>query len=116
MSTLSGLSVHTLRFYEKEGLLKSIYRDGAGKRVYSEIDLQWINWIKRLKSTGMGLNDIKRFSDLREIGESSISDRKEMLINHASKLRLDIQRLETELEIVDFKVIAYQEKENKALT
>lgn len=64
----------------------------------------------------MGLNDIKRFSDLREVGDASIPDRKKMLISHANKLRLDIQRLETELEIVDFKVIAYQEKENKTLT
>ena len=64
----SGLSIHTLRYYEKEGLLTNISRNESGRRVYSDTDLQWLTWIQRLKSTGMRLDDIKRFSKLRSLG------------------------------------------------
>lgn len=116
ISERSGLSIHTLRYYEKEGLLTNISRNESGRRVYSEVDLTWLIWIQRLKSTGMTLGDIKRFSALRSMGDSSISDRKNMLIGHAKKLKADIQRLNDELDIVEFKVEAYQEKENELLT
>lgn len=116
ISKLSGLSIHTLRFYEKEGLINNISRNNSGRRVYSENDLAWLNWIQRLKSTGMSLDSIKQFSNLRSVGDSSISERKNMLTAHAKKLKSDIDRLQTELEVVEFKVASYQEKENKLLT
>lgn len=116
ISERSGLSIHTLRYYEKEGLLTNISRNESGRRVYSEVDLMWLIWIQRLKSTGMSLEDIKRFSLLRSMGDSSISDRKNMLIEHSKKLKSDIKRLQDELDIVEYKVVAYQEKENELLT
>ena len=116
VSNRSGLSIHTLRYYEKEGLLKNVSRNNSGRRVYSDTDLMWITWIQRLKSTGMSLEDIKRFSDLRALGDSSIPDRKQILIEHSKKLKSDIQRLQDELDIVEYKVKAYQEKEDKLLT
>jgi len=116
ISERSGLSVHTLRYYEKEGLLRNISRNTSGRRKYSEVDLIWLTWIQRLKSTGMSLKDIKQFSVLRTMGDASISDRKNMLIEHSQKLKSDIQRLQNELDIVEYKVEAYQEKENEFLT
>ncbi|MFC3150845.1 MerR family transcriptional regulator [Litoribrevibacter euphylliae] len=116
ISERTGLSIHTLRYYEKEGLLTNISRNESGRRVYSETDLAWLAWIQRLKSTGMSLEGIKRFSVLRSMGDSSISDRKNMLIEHAQVLKNDIQHLKDELEIVEYKIAAYQEKENKLLT
>ena len=116
ISERSGLSIHTLRYYEKEGLLTNISRNESGRRVYSETDLIWLTWIQRLKSTGMRLEVIKRFSNLRTLGDSSISDRKHMLIEHSKKLKSDIQRLQGELDIVEYKVAAYKEKEGELLT
>ncbi len=113
-SQRTGLSIHTLRYYEKEGLLTNISRDKSGKRLYSKADLVWIAWIKRLKSTGMCLSDIKQFAHLCTLGDASLSDRKIMLIAHAKQLKADIQRLNNELDIVEFKIAAYQEKEKKA--
>ena len=112
VSKLSGLSVHTLRYYEKEGLLQNIYRNNSGRRVYSETDLEWLVWIKRLKSTGMSLQGIKQFCALRSQGNKSIGDRKKMLSEHAGQLKSDIQRLQAELAIVEYKVEAYAAKEN----
>lgn len=116
ISQRSGLSIYTLRYYEKEGLLTNISRNGSGRRVYSETDLMWLTWIQRLKSTGMSLSEIKKFSALRTKGVASITDRKNMLINHASKLEADIKHLQGELKIVEFKVKAYEEKEKEVLT
>ena len=59
VSKLSGLSAHTLRYYEKQGLLQNIYRNNSARRVYSETDLDWLVWIKRLKSSGISLQAIK---------------------------------------------------------
>ena len=116
MSKRSGFSIHTLRYYEKEGLLTNIARNASGRRVYSETDVIWLTWIQRLKSTGMRLEDIKRFADLRSLGDLSIPDRKNMLVEHSKKLKADIQRLQDELNLVEYKVAAYQEKENELLT
>lgn len=116
ISQRSGLSIHTLRYYEKEGLLTNISRNQSGRRVYSDIDLNWLAWIQRLKSTGMRLEDIKRFSALRSLGDASLADRKAMLIEHSKQLKADIQRQQDELDIVLYKIDAYQEKENDLLT
>jgi DNA-binding transcriptional MerR regulator len=116
ISERSGLSIHTLRYYEKAGLLNSIARDASGRRVFSRLDLEWLTWIQRLKSTGMPLKDIKRFAELRLLGDQSFPDRKIMLQEHAEQLRKDIRRRQEELAIVDYKIQAYQEKENEVLT
>jgi len=115
-SERSGLSTHTLRYYEKEGLLTDISRNASGKRVYSDRDLTWLTWIQRLKSTGMTLEHIKQFSILRSKGDASITDRKEMLSEHAVKLRSDVDRLKKELSIVEYKIKEYEKKENEVLT
>ena len=113
ISKISGLSVHTLRYYEKEGLLENVTRNDSGRRVYSNDDLVWIEWIQRLKSTGMSLDEIRQFSSLRYLGDDSISQRKDMLIDHSMKLKSNIQKLREELSVVDYKIKAYQEKEKK---
>ena len=111
-----GLSVHTLRYYESEGILGPITREASGKRLYSNSDLEWLIWIQRLKSTGMSLSDIKAFSNLRLLGDDSLTDRKNMLAQHAEALKIEIAHLQGELNLVESKVKAYEERENKGLT
>ncbi|GAA6136950.1 hypothetical protein NBRC116583_06970 [Arenicella sp. 4NH20-0111] len=106
----SGVSIHTVRYYEKEGLLKSIRRNDSGRRQYQQSDLEWMVWIKRLKSTGMSLANIKKFADLRLQGDNTLQERKQMLSQHALYLKNEIGRLHSELEIVVYKVEAYTEK------
>ena len=106
----SGVSIHTVRYYEKEGLLKSIHRDASGRRQYEQSDLEWMVWIKRLKSTGMPLVNIKKFADLRLQGDCTLQKRKQMLSDHALYLEKEVDRLNHELEIVRYKVDAYTQK------
>lgn len=67
----TGLSADTLRYYEKIGLLRHVARDASGFRVYGPRDLEWIGFILRLKDTGMALDDIIRYADLRECGDTT---------------------------------------------
>lgn len=79
ISKITGLSAHTLRYYEKIGLLLNIERDSKGYRDYSEKDVVWIEFIKRLKATNMPLNEIKKFAVLRSKGDSTIQNRLKIL-------------------------------------
>ncbi len=106
----TGLSIHTLRYYEQIGLLKNIHRNQAGRRVYTRLDLDWLEWIKRLKSTGMPLEQMQEFAQLRLDGEQTLRQRQLLLMHHSQKLKQEIQRLKQELDVVDYKIEFYAEK------
>ncbi len=76
-----GLTVHTLRYYEKENLLKPT-RLSNGHRVYTEQDTEWVQFILRLKETGMPIKKIKDYAVLRAQGSSTAKERKVILEEH----------------------------------
>lgn len=91
-SERSGLSVDTLRYYEKEGLLKPMRADN-GYRQYSEADLLWVAFIRRLKETAMPLVQIREYARLREQGDVTLRAREKMLLAHSQRLREQQQTL-----------------------
>jgi len=93
ISQLTELSSHTLRYYEKIGLLLNIKRDSKGHRDYSAKDVVWIEFIKRLKATNMPLNKIKIFANLRFKGNSTIDDRLKILENHQVRVNEQMNNL-----------------------
>ena len=110
ISKKTGLSIHTLRYYEQIGLLLKIDRNQSGQRIYSSQDLAWLEWIKRLKSTGMPLEKIQYFAQLRLQGAQTLKQRQDLLIQHSENLKQEIQRLNLEKDIVDYKIELYQQK------
>lgn len=88
---VTGLSAHTLRFYEKEGLL-SARRGRGGQRYYLEADLRWVEFIKRLKETRMPLKEIKLYADLRAEGDKTLKARREMLNTHREHIMAEISK------------------------
>ncbi|MDO5057378.1 MAG: MerR family transcriptional regulator [Lautropia sp.] len=84
-SERTGLSVDTLRYYEKAGLLKPLRADN-GYRQYSEADLAWVAFIRRLKETAMPLAQIRQYSRLREQGDATLCARQKMLQDHSQRL------------------------------
>lgn len=105
----TGLSANTLRYYEKKGLIR-VQRDQYGRRVYSEQDIAWVQFIQRLKETGMLLRDIRRYSELRYQGDSTMAERLAMLKVHRQYVLAQQAKWEANLARLDRKIDIYQEK------
>ena len=106
----TGLSAHTLRYYEKIGLLRHVARDASGFRVYGPRDLEWVGFILRLKDTNMALDDIIRYADLRELGDSTLEARQALLEAHAAKLQERLQRDREHLDALEAKIELYRQQ------
>ena len=111
-SCVTGLSVHTLRYYEKEGLL-SVRRGRGGQRYYLEGDLRWVEFILRLKETGMPLKEIKLYAALRAEGEATLAARRDMLKIHRKHILAEINKWRNHLRNMDKKIKYYDEEIEK---
>ena len=108
VSTLCGLSAYTIRFYDKEGLLPFVTRNGSGNRQFSESDLDMIRLICCLKNTGMQLKEIKRYIDLFMEGDHTIPCRKQMMVGHRASILRQIGELQTQLGVIETKIAFYE--------
>ncbi|WP_297079443.1 MerR family transcriptional regulator [uncultured Enterococcus sp.] len=104
---LVSLSIDTLRFYEKEGLIIP-KRDYKNHRVFNEQDVTWINFIKRLKQTGMRLTDIKEYAHLRYQGDETIAQRLQLLYQQTDYLNAQQAELTQHLNFLHTKIAIYQ--------
>lgn len=106
-SKLTNISIYTLRYYEKE-LLITPDRKENGRRMYSENDVKWVEFIKRLKDTGMPIKEIKKYAALRAMGHSTLRERMTMLMKHRSDLKKEISQSQEHLQKLDEKIDFYQ--------
>ena len=102
------ISIYTLRYYEKEGLIKP-QRLPSGRRVYTDRDITWMDFIKRLKATNMPIKEIQHYARLREMGDTTFAERMELLIRHRSALVGEIAVLQEHLANLDEKIDFYKE-------
>ena len=108
-SKVTGLGIHTLRYYEHENLIIPL-RNASNRRRYSEKDIAWIAFIKRLKATGMPIKEIKKYAVLRAKGDVTLSERMEMLIQHRQSLNEQIRRLQEHEAMLDEKIAFYRQE------
>lgn len=106
-SKLTGLGIHTLRYYEQEGLIAP-ERNSSNSRCYSDKDLTWIEFIKRLKNTGMPIREIRHYAKLRAVGDPTLSERMEMLVQHRQALDEQIAQLQAHKIKLDEKIELYR--------
>ncbi|WP_330233145.1 MerR family transcriptional regulator [Nocardia sp. NBC_00508] len=106
----SGLSRDTLRWYERIGLMDYIGRDHAGKRRFSDRDLEWLVLIGRLRTTGMSVADMVRYAELVRAGESTFPQRLEMFRNTRTEVLAKIDELRQTLAVLDYKIALYEGK------
>ena len=106
-SKVTGLGIHTLRYYEHENLIVPL-RNASNRRRYSEKDIAWIAFIKRLKATGMPIKEIKKYAALRAEGDVTLSERMEMLIQHRQSLNEQIRSPQEHEAMLDEKIAFYQ--------
>jgi DNA-binding transcriptional MerR regulator len=106
----TGLSVHTLRLYEREGLFHTeVRRDAGGRRVYGQPDLDWLEICTKFRASGMPLELIRRFAELVREGPGNETERLELLRAHRSKVEDQIKQLSDCLNLIDAKVHTYEE-------
>lgn len=108
---ITKLKAHTLRYYESLGLIKSIERNASGNRVYSEKDIIWIEFLKRLKSTGMKIREMLKYSELRNQGDTTVTERKNMLIAHSKFISAEIEKLTETQKYINEKIEIYKKME-----
>lgn len=113
VSKLMKLNSSTLRYYESIGLITDIKRNASGKRVYSEEDIKWIEMIGRLRETGMNINKMKKYAQLRKMGDSTITKRKNIMKEHLEFIENKIEELSKSRDYVEKKVEIYTEMEEK---
>ena len=104
---LTGLSAHTLRYYERIGLIDPIARQPSGLRCYTERDLAWIQIGVRLRATGMPIAQMQEFAQLRRQGDSTVAARRTLLEAHRCSVVAEIAALTQHLEVIDTKIAGY---------
>jgi DNA-binding transcriptional MerR regulator len=109
----SGLSAHTLRYYERIGLLPYADRDRSGQRDYDVSILAWIEFLGRLKTTGMPLRHMLRYAQLAGSGDGTFSERRQMLEEHRKRVQAHLADLEACLRVLDKKIAFYAEAEER---
>jgi DNA-binding transcriptional MerR regulator len=108
----SGFSAHTLRYYERAGLLPAVAREpGSRHRSFTERDLAWLSFLERLRATGMSIRQMRRFAALRQDGEATVAERRAMLEEHLDGVRRRIAHLESAADAIERKVEVYRRLE-----
>ncbi|MDA1476794.1 MerR family transcriptional regulator [Bacillus changyiensis] len=110
VSKMTGLSTHTLRYYEKEQLIKYVSRDQNGYRKYVSDHIEWIEFLKIIKKTNMPLEKIKLFGDLLEKGDSTLCEREQMLLAHHEQVLDEMESIEKCLIHINQKLQRYRRK------
>jgi DNA-binding transcriptional MerR regulator len=106
----SGLSAHTLRYYERAGLLDPIDRNGSGHRRYSESDLNRIEFLTKLRATGMPIREIRRYAELMKRGDDTNEQRLALLEAHRESVLAELETTARNLELIEYKINFYKEK------
>ncbi|WP_315810666.1 MULTISPECIES: MerR family transcriptional regulator [unclassified Bradyrhizobium] len=103
----SGLSAYTIRYYERIGLLPYADRDHSRQRDYDASILIWIEFLGRLKTTGMPIRDMLRYAALRERGVGTEPERRDLLEQHRERVRAHVADLQACLLVLDTKIAGY---------
>jgi DNA-binding transcriptional MerR regulator len=113
LAARSGVSVDTLRYYEKIGLLPKVDRDSGGRRAYGETDLSWIEFVLKLKATGMPMRDRIDYARLRAEGPHTAAARREILERHRESLLARRADLDACIDLMDRKITMYEALESE---
>ena len=109
----TGLSTHTLRYYEREGLmLGGVGRASSRHRRYSDADITWVEFLTKLRSTAMPIAKVREYVDLVRQGDDSTPARLELLLKHRESVIAQLDEMTRSLAAIDYKIATYR-KGNK---
>jgi len=105
----TGVSVHTLRYYERAGLVVSpVDRTSGGRRRYRELDLKWIIICTKLRATGMPIKGLRRYAELVAAGPGNEEERLEFLEAHRTEVLTRLAEIQENLKLIDHKIDVYR--------
>lgn len=104
----TGLTAHTLRYYERAGLMGHVARDENGHRVYSPQDSQWVSFLHHLRETGMSIREMERYCALRAEGDATLAERLALLERHTEQLARHLREQHEHLAKLRETMTAYQ--------
>jgi DNA-binding transcriptional MerR regulator len=107
LSRRSGRSVHTIRWYEQQKLVPGVRRDDAGRRVYREQHVMWLELLDRLRKSGMSIKQMREYAMLVKRGDSTLAQRRDMLIEHRARIDARMAELADSRAVVDGKIAFY---------
>jgi DNA-binding transcriptional MerR regulator len=111
----TGVSAHTLRYYERMDLLDAIYRDASGYRQYTAHDLACVEFLTRLRGIKMPIRQMQKFAELRRQGIATAQQRRVLLEAHYDVVVADQQELNQSLEVISTKIAFYKELDAKGI-
>ena len=104
----TGLSAHTLRYYERIGLIHPIEREENTRRLYSDEDVGWIKFLLKLRATGMSIKDMQKYAELQRQGDATLPERVEMLKSLRDNVETHMDDLNEHLKLIYYKIEIYQ--------
>ncbi len=107
MADRTGVSIDTLRYYEREGLLTEVTRAPSGHRRYDLEDVLWVKVLRCLRETGMSIDQLRRYCDLGEQGTQTEAERRRILLDHRAEVVAQIAQREAALTLIDEKLAHY---------
>ena len=108
VSRATGLSSHTLRYYERIGLIHPINREENTRRCYTADDVGWIDFLLKLRAIGMSIRDMQRYAELQRQGDTTLPERVEMLKSLRDKVESHIEEMNEHLKLIYYKIDYYQ--------
>jgi DNA-binding transcriptional MerR regulator len=108
-----GLTTYTLRWYEQEGLVAPVGRDSAGRRRYTDADVNWLVLLTRLRRTGMPVRDMRRYAELARQGDRTLGARRALFEAHRARVLARMAELEEDLKVLDYKIDVYRRAEEE---
>jgi DNA-binding transcriptional MerR regulator len=109
IASRTGRSIHTIRWYEAQGLIPGISRDGGGRRVFSEYHVGWLDLMDRLRHTGMSIKQLREYTALVKQGSRTLKQRRALLAAHRARVQENIAQWSEALELVEAKIEFYDE-------
>jgi DNA-binding transcriptional MerR regulator len=109
LAARTGRSVHAIRWYETQGLIPGVARDGGGRRVYTERHVGWLEFIDRLRLTGMSVAQMREYAALVTQGKTTLKRQQELLRSHRVRVKATIAEWTAALKLLDHKIEFYGE-------
>jgi DNA-binding transcriptional MerR regulator len=107
----TGLTAHTLRYYERIGLIAPVARAAGGQRRYAASDMDWIAFLLRLRTTHMPIGKMQTFAHLRGAGDATVPARRQLLEEHLTEVLADIEAMRQSAQALQEKIAHYHRLE-----